>query len=78
MKTCFKGQSGRTSSKRILSFLFGLAAIALSFIYIYSDNIAQERRQGVSNIIITFALLSAGSQALTTKYFDSSKDEKTN
>lgn len=66
-------KSGQTSSKRVLSFLFGIASMLLSFIYIFSDNIAQERRQGVSNIIITFALLSAGSQALTTKVFDNNK-----
>lgn len=74
MKTIFKGKSGRTSSKRILSFAFGCAAIALAFVYIFSDNIAHERRQGVSNIIITFALISCGNQALATSKFESKND----
>lgn len=67
---CKSPHSGQTSSKRVLSLLFGIAAIALAFCYIYSDNIAMERRQGVSNIIITFALLSGVNQGLATKIFE--------
>lgn len=71
MKTiCKAPNSNQTSSKRVLSLAFGASSIILAFLYIFSDNIADERRQGVSNIIITFALLSTGTQALTTKYFE--------
>lgn len=74
MKTLFKGANGRTSSKRLLAFAFGLASIVLAFLYLYSDNIAEERRQGVSNIIITFALISCGNQALATSKFGDKSD----
>jgi vacuolar-type H+-ATPase subunit I/STV1 len=67
MKSLFRcSQSGNLSTKRILSFFFGLSAIVLAFLFMYSENIAQERQQYFRQIIITFALLSVGNQALTT------------
>lgn len=76
MKNVFKSPStGQTSSKRVLSLAFGAAAIIGFFCFIYSSNIAEERRQGVSNIIVTFIMASAGLQGLAINQFEKTKKD---
>lgn len=71
--TMFRSPSGQISSKRVLATLFGLTAIVLSFLFLYADNFVNRMEQGFAQIIITFALLSVGNQALTTKFFENSE-----
>jgi hypothetical protein len=52
--------SGKTSSKRLLSLAFGIVAIILSFLGVWFTV--------DTSIIITFATLSLGNQALTKDF----------
>lgn len=62
MKTLLKNCHGQTSSKRVIALLFCGAAIVGAF-------------TGVdSSIVITFATFAAGTQALTTKHFETNVD----
>lgn len=62
-------RSGKFCMKRLTSFLFTITAVILSILYITLD-ISGEVAEHVPGIIVTFAMISGGVQALTIPKFE--------
>lgn len=62
-------RSGKFCMKRLTSFLFVITSIALSILYVTTE-MDTEVARNVPNIVITFAMISGGVQALTIPKFE--------
>lgn len=58
-------RSGQYSSKRVISIVCLVVAVVVTFIYLFSDGIHDEKRQYISDIIKLYLYIAAGSQAMT-------------